>query len=151
MNDTQATVEAIAALRADPTLFVEQVLGATPQAWQAKALDAIASNDRVAIKSGHGVGKTAFLSWTVLWWLCTHYPCKVAVTANTAHQLSDVLWTEIDKWARNLPEGFKSLLEFKSDKISLKVLATVSQWQEPAGRRTQRHFRAFTARICCFW
>ncbi len=120
MNETQATVEAIAALRADPTLFVEQVLGATPQAWQAKALAAIASNDRVAIKSGHGVGKTAFESWVVLWWLMTHYPCKVAVTANSAHQLSDVLWTEIDRWARNMPPAFKDLLEFKSDKIALK-------------------------------
>jgi hypothetical protein len=38
MNDTHATVEAIAALRADPTLFVEEVLQATPQRWQAKAL-----------------------------------------------------------------------------------------------------------------
>jgi phage terminase large subunit len=120
MTDTHATVEAIAALRADPALFVETVLQATPQKWQRKALDAIAENDRVAIKSGHGVGKTAFESWVVLWWLMTHYPCKVAVTANSAHQLSDVLWTEIDRWARNMPSAFKDLLEFKSDKISLK-------------------------------
>ena len=120
MTDTHATVEAIAALRADPALFVETVLQATPQKWQRKALDAIATNDRVAIKSGHGVGKTAFESWVVLWWLMTHYPCKVAVTANSAHQLSDVLWTEIDRWARNMPPAFKDLLEFKSDKISLK-------------------------------
>ena len=81
MTTTPATVEAIAALRADPILFVEEVLGATPQKWQAQALDAIAAHDRVAIKSGHGVGKTAFESWVVLWWLMTHYPCKVAVTA----------------------------------------------------------------------
>jgi len=120
MTDTHATVEAIAALRADPALFVETVLHATPQKWQAQALDAIAKHDRVAIKSGHGVGKTAFESWVVLWWLMTHYPCKVAVTANSAHQLSDVLWTEIDRWARNMPSAFKDLLEFKSDKISLK-------------------------------
>jgi len=120
MTTTQATVEAIAALRADPTLFVEEVLHATPQAWQAKALKAIATHDRVAIKSGHGVGKTAFESWVVLWWLMTHYPCKVAVTANSAHQLSDVLWTEIDRWARNMPPAFKELLEFKADKIALK-------------------------------
>jgi len=120
MTDTHATVEAIAALRADPALFVETVLQATPQAWQAQALQAIADNDRVAIKSGHGVGKTAFESWVVLWWLMTHYPCKVAVTANSAHQLSDVLWTEIDRWARNMPPAFKELLEFKADKIALK-------------------------------
>ena len=123
MTTTPATVEAIAALREDPALFVETVLQATPQKWQAQALDAIAKHDRVAIKSGHGVGKTAFESWVVLWWLMTHYPCKVAVTANSAHQLSDVLWTEIDRWARNMPQAFKDLLEFKSDKISLKGAA----------------------------
>lgn len=110
----------IAELYNDPVMFVEVVLGATPQKWQADALRAVASNDRVSIASGHGVGKTAFQSWLVLWWLLTHYPCKVAVTANTAHQLSDVLWTEIDKWARRLPETWKELLDFKSDKIALK-------------------------------
>jgi hypothetical protein len=30
------------------------------------------------------------------------------------------LWTEIDRWARNMPQAFKDLLEFKSDKIALK-------------------------------
>lgn len=114
------TTDLLVKLHADPVLFVESILGAKPQKWQADALMSVARNDRVSIKSGHGVGKTAFQSWLVLWWLLTHYPCKVAVTANTAHQLSDVLWTEIDKWARQLPEGFKNLLEFKSDKISLK-------------------------------
>ena len=99
---------------------MQSVLGATPQRWQAEALDAVAKHDRLAVKSGHGVGKTAFQSWVVLWWLLTHYPCKVAVTANSAHQLSDVLWTEIDRWARGMPEAFKDLLEFKSDKIALK-------------------------------
>ena len=113
-------VETIAHFRDHPRAFVEQVLGATPQRWQAEALDAIAAHDRLAVKSGHGVGKSAFQSWVVLWWLLTHYPCKVAVTANSAHQLSDVLWTEIDRWARNMPQAFKELLEFKSDKIALK-------------------------------
>lgn len=112
--------EMITALRDDPVLFVETVLQATPQKWQAKALRAIAKHDKVAVKSGHGVGKTAFESWVVLWQLLTHYPTKVAITANSAHQLSDVLWTEIDRWARNMPQPFKDLLEFKSDKISLK-------------------------------
>jgi len=106
-------------LATDPVLFVESMLGATPQRWQADALRAIASNDRVAIRSGHGVGKTAFLSWLVLWWLLTRLPTKVVCTANTAHQLSDVLWSEIGKWHRKLPEGMRRLLEIKSDKIEL--------------------------------
>ena len=90
-------VAMIAQFRDDPRFFVQSVLGATPQRWQAEALDAIATHDRLAVKSGHGVGKSAFQSWIVLWWLLTHYPCKAAVTANSAHQLSDVLWTEIDR------------------------------------------------------
>ena len=117
---TKSSAELLEQFHDDPVLFVETVLQVTPQKWQAEALMAVATHDRVAIKSGHGVGKTACLSWIVLWWLLTHYPCKAAVTANTAHQLSDVLWTEIDKWARRLPQGFKDLLEFKTDKISLK-------------------------------
>ena len=118
--NSSAISELLIQFHDDPVMFVEALLDAKPQPWQAEALMAVANNDRVAIKSGHGVGKTAFLSWLTLWWLCTHYPCKVAVTANTAHQLSDVLWTEIDKWARKLPQGVKEQLEFKTDKISLK-------------------------------
>ena len=106
MKKTENT-DLLVQLHNDPVLFVTSILNAKPQPWQAEALKAVASHDKVSIASGHGVGKTAFQSWLVLWWLVTHYPCKVAVTANTAHQLSDVLWTEIDKWARKLPDGFK--------------------------------------------
>ena len=106
-------------LRNDPEMFVRHVIGAEPQAWQTEALRAIASDNKLAIKSGHGTGKSAYLSWLILWWLLTRYPTKIVATANTAHQLNDVLWTEVDKWARQMPEGFKSQLDFKSDKISL--------------------------------
>jgi|TARA_Y100000033_G_C2754079_1_gene115455 hypothetical protein len=124
-------------LREDPALFVKAVLQADPQPWQEEALRAIRDNDRVAIRSGHGVGKTAFLSWVVLWWMLTHYPVKVACTANTASQLSDVLWPEINKWGRKLPEFFQSQLEFKSDKIELKggsdsfAVARTSRKEQP--------------------
>ena len=69
--------ELIVELHDDPVMFVETVLGVTPQKWQADALRAVASHDRVSIASGHGVGKTAFQSWLVLWWLLTHYPARL--------------------------------------------------------------------------
>ena len=99
--------ETLLKLRNDPELFVRHVIGAEPQAWQVEALRAIAADDKLALKSGHGIGKTAFLSWLILWWLLTRYPTKIVATANTAHQLNDVLWTEVDKWARQMPEGFR--------------------------------------------
>ena len=116
---TQSAAETLQALRQDPALFVKTCLQATPQAWQEEALNLIRDHDRVAIRSGHGVGKSAFLSWVILWWLLTHYPSKIAATANTAHQLSDVLWAELSKWLKHLPKGFQDQLEINSDKINL--------------------------------
>ncbi len=58
-------------LKNDPALFVREVLGAEPKPWQSVSLQAIHDHNRVAIKSGHGVGKSCFLSWMVLWFLST--------------------------------------------------------------------------------
>ena len=102
-----------------PYRFVTQALGVEPEKWQREAMLAIKNNDRVAVKSGHGVGKSALESWIVLWWLLTRYPAKVACTAPTGHQLSDVLWGEIAKWYRKLPPGLKSLLAVKNDRVEL--------------------------------
>ena len=105
----------------DPALFVREVFGAEPQEWQIEALRSIATGDRVAIKSGHGIGKTTTLAWLIFWWLSTRIPAKVAITANTASQLSDVLWSELGAWHQKM--RFKSLaaqFEIKSDKVSLK-------------------------------
>ena len=41
--------------RTDPVAFVTEVIGLTPDAWQADALNAIVANDKVSIRSGHGV------------------------------------------------------------------------------------------------
>jgi hypothetical protein len=68
MSDMSDT---LLALRKDPVLFVTTCLNAKPQKWQEEALHAIATKPRVAIRSSHGVGKTAFLSWVILWLLLT--------------------------------------------------------------------------------
>lgn len=111
--------ELLLAIAKDPVLFVKGVLGATPEAWQEKALYAVRDNDRVAIRSGHGIGKTAFLSWLILWWVLTRSPSRIACTANTASQLSDILWAEVAKWHRRMPEGLKELIEVTSAKVEL--------------------------------
>ena len=48
-------------LHNDPVLFVKTVLKAKPQKWQAEALNAVAKNNKVAIKSGHGTGKSTHI------------------------------------------------------------------------------------------
>jgi hypothetical protein len=104
----------------DPVLFVEEGLGATPEPWQAEALRAINTEDRVAIRSGHGVGKSALLAWIMLWWMLTRYPQKTACTAPSAHQLSDVLWGEVSFWLKKLPTALQDWIEIKMESIELK-------------------------------
>lgn len=43
--------------KANPVQFVTEVFGVTPEKWQAEALTALAEEDKVSIRSGHGVGK----------------------------------------------------------------------------------------------
>ena len=108
--------EIIEDLASDPVMFVETMLNVKPEKWQKEFLYNVQNNPRNAVKSGHGVGKTAVLSWLILWWLLTRHPCKVICTANTAHQLSDVLWAEVKKWGRQLPEAFYNQLEMPIEK-----------------------------------
>lgn len=103
-----------------PETFVKQVFGVTPEPWQEEALKEVAKSRRIAIKSGHGVGKTALLAWIIIWWLVCFHPARAACTANTANQLSDVLWGEIDKWLRRMPEELRELLDYKSDKVEFR-------------------------------
>lgn len=104
----------------DPVLFVEQALGAKPEKWQGEFLRAVRDNSRVAVKSGHGVGKSTSLAWLIIWYLLTRYPTVIIATANTEAQLTDVLLREVEKWVRKLPEGMKDLITLKADRIELK-------------------------------
>lgn len=123
--------------RNNPALFVTQALHARPEPWQTKALRGAVAHDRLAVRSGHGVGKSAWLSWLVLWWLLTRFPARVAATAPTAHQLSDVLWGEIAKWHRRLPERLRAALDLKSNRIELAAAPQMSFAAARTARREQ--------------
>lgn len=55
---------------------------------------------RLATTSGHGVGKSALVSWLVDWTHSTKVDCKGVVTANTETQLKTKTWAEVAKWNR---------------------------------------------------
>lgn len=119
--------------RDDPYLFVTGVMGVLPfgapnpkdlpqcEKWQEDVLKAIATNDRISVRSGHGVGKGALLSWLVLWALLTHDEVKVPVAANSQNQLRDNNWPEISKWHRRLPEALQKQVDVQSEKVVIKV------------------------------
>ena len=57
---------------------------------------------REAVSSGRGIGKSALVSWLVLWMLTTRIGGSVVVSANSENQLRSVTWAELTKWSAML-------------------------------------------------
>jgi len=53
---------------------------------------------RVAVSSGHGIGKSALSAWLILWVMSTRPNSKGVVTANTGDQLKTKTMSELAKW-----------------------------------------------------
>ena len=51
-----------------------------------------------ATASGHGIGKSATVSWLIMWAFCTFPDTRGTITANTETQLKTKTWAELGKW-----------------------------------------------------
>jgi hypothetical protein len=83
-----------------------------PDTWQAEFLDQVGGmveerafdgvhaveSIRLAVASGHGIGKSTITAWLILWIMSTRPHCKGVVTANTSAQLETKTWAELAKW-----------------------------------------------------
>ena len=124
--------KALAWRKGGPALFAVEALGLPPkwdpvakegvQEWQWEASDILVKRGRLSVRSGHNVGKSAFLSWCILWGHTCFFPVKGGCTAPTATQMSDVLWAELSKWHRVLSERLPLLggkFAWKSDTFEM--------------------------------
>ena len=86
---------------------------AGPRQWQIDALKDIGDKLKagtidvqqaiqIATASGHGIGKSALVSWIILWGMSTYEDTRGVVTANTDTQLRTKTWAEVAKWYRML-------------------------------------------------
>jgi len=78
-----------------------------PEPWQravlseiGRSLRSLSDAIRIAVASGHGVGKSALVAWIIVWALATFRDTRGIVTANTATQLKTKTWPELTKWLR---------------------------------------------------
>jgi len=78
-----------------------------PEPWQrdlltdlGQGLLTIEQAIQIARTSGHGIGKSALVSWIILWAISTFEDTKGVVTANTETQLKTKTWVELAKWYR---------------------------------------------------
>lgn len=107
--------------RKDPVLFVRKGLNAEPSRQQARILRAFAkSGAKVAVKAGHGVGKSAIMAWVAMWVILLFKNSKAAATAPSATQLKDVLMAEIAKWVNQAHPWVRDQFEASSMRLSIR-------------------------------
>lgn len=95
---------------------------------QKQIMNAVVTNKRVSARSGRGIGKTAVLSWLILWWLCVYDDPKVVCTAPSYSNLKSVLWPEVSNWLRGSP--IECVFEHTAERLYLKESPSV-WWAEP--------------------
>ncbi len=105
----------LAKLEKDPLLFVQaafpwgqgELKEHTILDWQKEILIQVREGIinlseavQIAVSSGHGIGKSALVSWLTLWAISTKPNTKGIITANTENQLKSKTWAELAKWHR---------------------------------------------------
>ena len=114
MNDAEFVelADELALYAGDPLKFVlemfdwncEELRGKHPEPWQREVLEAIRDGlplgkaVRLAVASGHGVGKTALVSWILLWAISTREDTRGILTASNEAQLATRNRAELRKW-----------------------------------------------------
>ena len=94
--------------RDDPIGFVTDVLGGESahrrsdwSVYQHEVLCDVNLYPRVAVISGHGVGKTTLIAWLVIWWLVTRPMSRVVLVApQFDRQVRGINFAEIRRWVR---------------------------------------------------
>ena len=109
--------EAVAQYEFDPLGFVERAYdwgqgelsdAPGPRAWQKEIHSSITTHLanpetrfqplKLAVASGHGIGKSAFIGQITNWAMSTYDDCKIVMTANTEPQLRTKTMPEVSKW-----------------------------------------------------
>lgn len=82
---------------------------------------------RIAVASGNGIGKSAFLSMVTGWALSTCTDCKVLITAGTGKQLATKTQPEMSKWFRLAIN--EHWFNVKKESISIKSEKHADEWR----------------------
>lgn len=141
MSDTRALAQKILRWKKEPVAFVREVLRAEPDLWQKKVLEAILTNQRVAMKACKGPGKSCLMAWVVWWYMFTRKDSKIIATSVTEDNLKDGLWSELKLWQNNSPLLLE-LFNWTSTRITCKErpetwFASARTWAKDADKSQQ--------------
>lgn len=80
----------------DLALWAKEVGGYHMWSAQKEVSESLAINQNVAVKAGHGVGKSWLAAIAICWWIDTRYPNSFAAsTAPSTAQIGAIVWREI--------------------------------------------------------
>ena len=102
-----------------PEIWCREVIGYEPDSQQEPIIANYLKNKFTAVKSGHGVGKTASASIIGLHFISTRPWALIPCTAPTRRQLRSILWKEFTKWTRH-SDYLTSILDIMGEKIVVK-------------------------------
>lgn len=78
-----------------PVWWVKNILGAVPWAKQREILESVRDNQRTAVRSCHGIGKSFTAGQVILWFLYNFPRAIVLSTAPTWRQVEKLVWKEV--------------------------------------------------------
>jgi phage terminase large subunit len=82
-------------------LFALEVLGLILWDKQRIIIKELCVSSRIAVRSGHKIGKSKLAAVMALWWVITHPTGIVVMTSSSGRQVERILWAEIRKCYRN--------------------------------------------------
>jgi hypothetical protein len=110
VGDVGTLADAIRRYREKPREMVIEQFGTTPDRWQDKVLEDLASDARVekiAMSACAGPGKTCLMAWSVWWFLLCQGDhernLRGAALSVTRDNLRDNLWSEMHTWYNKSP------------------------------------------------
>ena len=157
MDDT--FIDVLAETTDDPLAFVmwaypwgeegtELARSTGPDYWQLDVLrhirDELQKGNKlikIAVKSGHGVGKSAFSSMIADWAMSTLTGARGVVTANTERQLRTRSWVELAKWRRL--SLTREMFKFKATSMHSVDPQYKDEWRYDMSPWSERNTEAF--------
>ena len=107
-------------IRAKPINFATSILGVRPWDKQAEILEALRTNDQVAVRSCNGAGKTFTAAVAIIWWLMSYDNAVVITTAPSERQVREILWREL----RRLYMPLRDIIGGKLTRTRLEISPT---------------------------
>ena len=86
----------------DPVAWIRKTFDVELWSKQRDIIHALQTHKNVAVKSGHGIGKSFTAAVVSAWWVATHPPDEtmIVTTAPSARQVHAILWEDIRKLHR---------------------------------------------------